>query len=98
MIGQLLSVQCYNYSKDGKQKQGRILTLMACDEVRESDGNGNAVYGYPTEEVFVPTAFGMSDIELAQLVGEVIDIRKEKRIGERWEKIVSITKVDSTNA
>lgn len=97
MIGQLICVKTYNYNKDGKQKQGRTLMLMACDEVNESDGNGNAVYGFPTEEIFVPVSFPMSDVELSKLVGEVIDIRKEKRIGERWEKIVSITKVESTN-
>lgn len=97
MTGQLLNVKTYNYNKDGKQKQGRILMLMACEEVQNSDGNGNAEYGFLTEEFFVPVSFPMSDQELAQLVGCIIDIRKEKRIGERWEKIVSITKVESTN-
>ena len=97
MIGQLLCVKTYNYMKDGVQKSGRMLTLMACDEVNESDGNGNATMGFPTEEVFVPVSFAMSDAELAHLVGETIEIRKEKRIGERWEKITTIAKVD-TNA
>lgn len=93
MKGTITCVHTWNYEKDGKQKIGRSIDLQAFEEVKESDGRGNATIGFPMENIFIPQSFNMSDNELSNLIGCNVDLIYEKRIGQKYEVLVKIEKL-----
>lgn len=90
MKGTVTCVHTWNYEKDGKQKIGRSIDIQSIEAVNESDGRGNAIIGYPMENVYIPTSFRMSDAELGNLVGSNVEIIYEKRIGKKFETLSDI--------
>lgn len=87
----VLCAKGYNYtSKDGVHKQGMTLDVCSVDEVKESDGNGNFKVGLITENVFIPRTFPMDANDLINLVGKDVDLKYERKLGQRFESLVDI--------
>lgn len=90
MKGKLIHFNSYKYMKDGAEKSGRSITLQSLDMIAEDDGHGNVSIGYPVEEIYIPHTVPIADITLQELVGNAVEIVKEKRIGDRRERITDI--------
>ena len=93
MKGTVTCIHTWNYDKDGKHKQGRSIDLQSIEPVNDSDGRGNATIGYPNENVYIPASFPMSDSQLAEMVGENVEIIYERKIGKKFDELAEIHKL-----
>ncbi len=96
MIVQLTCVKGYNYisKKDDTQKQGLTIDVCEVNEIAESDGKGNFTYGRTCANVFIPSSLNISVDELVNLVGHKVELVYSRRLGEKFDRLVKIKKID----
>lgn len=93
MKAKLVAVEGYNYVKTdtGEVKEGRYLYIESCDEYDEDDGKGNYLYGKVSEKIYVGRRFRTSTEDLRAMLGEVVELVYERRIGSNQnEQLVEV--------
>ena len=87
----VLNAEGYNYTaKDGSHKEGLSILVSTVDQVQECRSEGNFCVGYRTESVRIPRDFPLDANDLINLVGKEVELRYERKLGQRYEVLVDI--------
>lgn len=91
----IIGIKGYNYTdKQGIAKSGMSVMAESTVMSDDDDGKGNFKRGYVVEEKFIPRSLMLTQADLEEHLGKVVDLIYTKELGDRYERLTAIVPVD----